>query len=300
MTGSNKILGDKLFEFITYLLLAVFSLACIYPVYQSIVLSLNDGKDAMSGGIYFLPRVWSLQNYRIVFSNSKLLTGFLVTILRTVIGTFLSVMITSMLSFALAKKNLLFGKLYSVLCIFTMYFSGGLIPYYLLIRSLGMRDSFLVLVLPGVLNVFNMLIFKSFFKDIPESLEESAKIDGANYLTVFFKIIIQVSLPVYAALSLFTAVGIWNEWFTAMLFIDKRTDLLPLQTILNSIINQTTAIDELMKQAGGTNMAGKLSSITTKSIIVTNMVVITLPIIVVYPFLQKYFVKGVMLGSIKG
>ncbi len=293
-------ISERIFDAVNVLLLALFAFICLYPMYQSIILSLNDGKDAMSGGIYILPRKWTLDNYKAVLSNSRLLDSFFVTVSRTVLGTALSIMITSMMAYSLSKKELLLGKLYTILCIITMYFGGGLIPYYLLIRSLHLIDSFWVLVLPGILSIWNMLVFKSFFSDIPPSLEESARIDGAHYITIFFRLIVPVSLPAYAALSLFTAVGLWNEWFSAMLFINKRQDLMPLQSILNAIINQTTAIEELQKKTNASGAIQQLSNITTRSIIVTNMVFISAPIIILYPFLQKYFVKGVMIGSVKG
>ncbi len=300
MIHYRKPIPERIFDVVNVLLLALFAFACLYPMYQSLILSLNDGKDAMRGGIYFLPRKWTLDNYKAILSNTRLLDSFVVTVARTVIGTALSILITSMMAFSLSKKDLFLGKFYTVLCIITMYFGGGLIPYYLLIRSLHLIDNFWVLVLPGLLSIWNMLVFKSFFSDIPESLEESARIDGANYITIFFRIIMPVSLPAYAALSLFSAVGLWNEWFSAMLFINKRQDLMPLQSILNSIINQTTAIEELQKKTNAAGAIQQLSNITTRSIIVTNMVFISAPIILLYPFLQKYFVKGVMLGSVKG
>jgi len=300
MYKSRNLSSDWLFDAIIYLFLGMFALLCLYPLYQSIVLSFNDGKDAILGGVYFWPRKWSLVNYRLVFSNKCLLTAFFVTVSRTISGTLLSIFVTSMMAYSLSKKFLVLGKFYTILCIITMYFGGGLIPFYLLIRSLNLIDNFLVLILPGVVSVWNMLVFKAFFENIPASLEDSARLDGANYLMIFFRIVVPTSFSVYAALSLFTAVGLWNEWFQAILFINKREDLYPMQTILNSIINQTTAIEELQRKSGASEMAKRLSGVTTRSVIVTNMVVISAPIIIIYPFLQKYFVKGVMLGSIKG
>jgi putative aldouronate transport system permease protein len=262
-------------------------------------LSFNDGRDAVRGGIYFFPRVFTLNNYKVILSGDRFITSFGLTSARTVVGTLTSLAVTSMAAYAISKKYLALRKFYTILFIITMYFGGGLIPTYIWFRSLGLRNNFLVYILPGLVSVWNMLIFRSFFQDIPSSFEESARVDGANNLTIFVRIIIPLSMPVYAALALFTAVGHWNEWFTAVLYIDNR-DLLPLQTILNQMINQITAIEELARRSAYSDTQRMLQSITTRSLVTATMIVVTAPIIAVYPFLQKYFVKGIMLGGIKG
>jgi putative aldouronate transport system permease protein len=279
--------------------LGLFALSCLYPLYQTLIISLNDGRDALNGGIYVWPRIFSLDNYRLIFSNDRLLTSFLVTVARTVTATLSSIFVTAMLAWGLSRKRLVGRRFYMIVCVITMYFSGGLIPTYLLIRSLGLIDRFLVYILPTLVGVWNMIIFRAFFTDLPDSLDESARMDGANQFTIFVRIVIPVSTPVFAALSLFAAVYNWNEWFTAILYINNR-DLLPLQTLLNQLINASTAIEELSTQSNAAEMVRQLRSVSSKTIVASTMIVVTVPIVLVYPFLQKYFVKGIMLGSVKG
>lgn len=290
--------GERLFMLAIGTILLVFAFLCLFPMYNSIVLSFNDGMDALMGGVYFWPRVFSLDNYKTILFDKAILDAAVVTVARTIIGTVSSILLTSIFAYGMSKKQLMGRKLYMKLSIFTMYFGGGLIPYFLLIKSLHLRDSFWVYIIPGLVGVYNMIIFRSFFQQIPESLEESAKMDGCNYLSIFWRIIIPVSKPVYASLALFAAVYNWNDWFTATIFINNKA-LLPLQTLLTQKINAATAMEELAKKSVAAGFLSVRNGITSKSIVVTTMVAVTLPIIMVYPFLQKYFVKGIMLGSIK-
>jgi putative aldouronate transport system permease protein len=198
----------------------------------------------------------------------------------------------------MSKKTLLFRKPYMVFFMITMFFSGGLIPSYLLIRSLGMLDTFWVLIIPGIISVWNMIVIRTFFSALPEGLEESAKIDGSSNYGIFFRIVIPVSGPVLATISLFTAVSYWNDWFTGAIYITKD-HLLPIQTLLRQVMNSN-----IMTQIGSSNAIAldhmnRNRTITTKSLTMATMMVATLPIILTYPFLQKYFVKGVMIGSLK-
>jgi putative aldouronate transport system permease protein len=293
-------LSERIVQAIIVICLIILAFLCIFPVYNSVVLSFNDGVDAISGGIYFWPRKFTLDNYKVIFADDSIFRAFGITGARTVIGTITSIVLTSMFAFSMSKKDLIGGRLYMKMCIITMYFGGGLIPSYLLIRGLGLRDNFLVYIIPGLVSVWNMIIFRSFFMQIPESLEESARIDGCNYLTVFFRIIMPVSKPVYASLGLFTAVGHWNDWFTASIYINNK-NLYPIQTLLNQRVNASSAMEELVRKAS--NIDGFISSyngITSKAVILSCMVVATAPIILIYPFAQKYFTKGIMLGSVKG
>ncbi|MEI2400659.1 carbohydrate ABC transporter permease [Paenibacillus phytohabitans] len=291
-------LGDKVMQRTIYILLTLLALLMLYPFWNALVISFNLGSDTALGGVTLLPRAFTLENYYIVFQDDRLLNSFLITILRTLIGTALSVFFTALLAYGMSKKTLLFRKQYMVFFMITMFFSGGLIPSYLLIRSLGMLDTFWVLIIPGIISVWNMIVIRTFFSALPEGLEESAKIDGSSNYGIFFRIVIPVSGPVLATISLFTAVSYWNDWFTGAIYITKD-HLLPIQTLLRQVMNSN-----IMTQIGSSNAIAldhmnRNRTITTKSLTMATMMVATLPIILTYPFLQKYFVKGVMIGSLK-
>jgi putative aldouronate transport system permease protein len=252
----------------------------------------------MLGGLTFWPRQFTLENYRIVFQDKRLMDAFFISVARTVIGTLLSVFLTAMFAYGMSVKGLIGRKYYMIFCIVTLYFGGGLIPYFLLIRGLGLMNSFWVYIIPGIISVWNMIIFRTFFMGLPTGLEESAKIDGANYFSIFFRIILPVSGPVIATLSLFTAVSHWNDWFSATIFITK-SNLLPIQTVLQQILKSNIVSEQLSQISGAAQEQLSKKTITAKSLTMATMMVTTIPIMMVYPFLQKYFVKGVMVGSLK-
>jgi putative aldouronate transport system permease protein len=282
-----------------YALLTVFGIATLYPFWNSIVISFNTGADTALGGLTVWPRQFTLENYAIVLQDKRLLNSFVVSVTRTVIGTALSIFFTALFGYGMSVRGLIGKKGYMIFCIVTLYFSGGLIPFFLLNRELGMMNSFWVLVIPSIISVWNMIVFRTFFMGLPAGLEESAKIDGCNHLGIFFKIVVPISGPVMATLSLFTAVYHWNEWFTASIFISK-TDLLPIQTVLQQIMNSNILSDQLMQaNSAAQEHMTRMMSVTTKSLTMATMMVATLPVILVYPFLQKYFVKGVLVGSLK-
>ena len=286
-------------QFFIYVFLIFLGFVMLYPYWNSLVISFNAGTDTVLGGVTFWPRVFTFDNYKIVFNDSRLLHAFFISVSRTVVGTFLSIFFTAMFGYGMSVKGLIGKKYYMIFCIITLYFGGGLIPFYLLIRSLGMMNTFSVLVVPGIISVWNMIIFRTFFMGLPSGLEESAKIDGCNYLGIFFKIVLPISAPVIATLSLFTAVGYWNDWFSASIFI-TNPDLLPIHTILQQILNSNIMSDQLMQlnSAAQDHLANQMS-VTTKSLTMATMIVATIPMVAVYPFLQKYFVKGVLVGSLK-
>ncbi len=295
--------GDKAFHAVIYVLLTLLGFITLYPFWNSAVISFNSGFDTSLGGITFWPREFTIDNYKVVFSDGRLLDSFMISILRTVAGTALSVMLTMMLGYGLSRKGVLFHKYYMLFFIFTMFFQGGLIPSFLINRSLGLMDSILVLIVPFLINVWNMIIFRTFFKELPEGLEESAKLDGCNQFGILFRIMVPVSGPVIATLSLFTAIFHWNDWFTATIYINNQ-HLMPVQSLLQQILNSNLASELLLEATGGNASAmdafERAQTISTKSLSMAIMVVTALPIILIYPFLQKYFVKGVMVGSLKG
>ncbi|MBT2293712.1 carbohydrate ABC transporter permease [Paenibacillus albidus] len=291
--------GDRLLVIFIYFLLAILAFLSFYPFWNAAVISFNNGTDTMRGGITFWPRKFSLENYSVVFEDSRLINGFVISVLRTVIGTLASIAATAIFAYGMSKSELIGRKPYMVFCIITMYFSGGLIPTFLLIRELGMFNSFWVMIIPGLISVWNMIIFRTFFKGIPAGLEESARIDGCSNWGVLMRIVLPLSGPVLATLSLFTAVYHWNDWFTPSIYI-SNTDLMPIQTKLQQILNSNIMAEQMAQlDAAAQGRMNKMRAVTTKSLSMATMMVATIPILCVYPFLQKYFVKGVMVGSLK-
>lgn len=291
-------LGDKILQRTIYILLTLLAVVMLYPFWNSLVISFNLGSDTSLGGVTLWPRAFTLENYYIVFQDKRLLNSFGITILRTLSGTLLSVFFTALLAYGMSKKTLLMRKYYMVYFIVTMFFSGGLIPTYMLIRSLGMLDTLWVFIIPGIISIYNMIVIRTFFSALPEGLEESAKIDGCSNYGIFFRIVIPVSGPVLATISLFTAVGHWNDWFTGAIYITKD-HLLPIQTLLRQIMNSNIMTEISSSNAIALDHINRNRTVTTKSLAMATMMIATIPIILTYPFLQKYFVKGVLIGSLK-
>jgi len=284
-------IGDKV-------LVALMLLLCfitLYPVWYTIVISFNDSTDSLRGGIYWFPRKFTLQSYITVFQDKTIIKAFRVTILRTLIGTVTNVLFTSMVAFALSKNHIIGRKFYMILGTITMFFGGGLIPYFILIKNIGLYDSFWVYVIPSLFNFYNMIIFMAFFRELPAGLEESAKLDGANEIVIFIRIILPLSLPVLATIALFTGVYHWNDYFMGVMYTNKQ-DLQPIQTFLYRIVASASASKTVVAMPAGV----AAQQVSSQSVRLATMVVTTAPIVCVYPFLQKYFVKGMLIGSIKG
>lgn len=293
---NNKI---TLFDIISYICLFILAFLTIYPVINTLAISFNEGFDTMRGGITFLPRKFTLQNYALIFKNPLIISSFKITVLRTMVGTVTSLLATALLAYGLSKKYLIGKNFYMTICIISMYFSGGLIPYYILIYKIGLINSFWVYILPNLINVFYVIIMMTYFKQIPEAMEESAKIDGAGHFTIFFKIILPTSLPIVATIALFQAVFQWNSWFDGYIFMSKE-ELLPLQNILVRIINSNSMADALSKAGSAASIISRFNGVTVKSINMATMIVSMVPIFAIYPFVQRYFIKGIMIGSVKG
>ena len=279
------------------------SVVTLYPFINSLAISLNNADDTTRGGITFYPRMFTLRNYELIFKNEKIYTAYIVTIIRTVIGTVGGLFFTSILAFGLAHKVLVGRKFYTILCLIPMYFSGGLIPSYFLIRELHLTNNFWVYIFPMLVNLWNMYLMRSFFQGIPEALEESARIDGASYVRVFFQIIFPISTPIIATIALYFGVAHWNSWFDATMFVNNQK-LKPMQNILMSVVNEARFAEQIASMASGASVdlgqiaKGKESNV--RSITMATMIITILPIIMVYPFIQRYFIKGIMIGSIKG
>ncbi|MGI8385348.1 carbohydrate ABC transporter permease [Robertmurraya sp. P23] len=292
---NRRTTSEYIFDNVNILIMLFVCGITLYPIWYVVVNSLNDGVDAMRGGIYWWPREFTIENYKAVFQTQGILTSFGITISKTVIGTLTHVFFTAMVAYAISRRDLYGRKLYMMIGIITMFFSGGLIPYFLLIRDLGLFDNFLVYIIPTLFNFFHLIIFVSFFRELPASLEEAAKIDGANDFMIFIKVIIPLSMPVIATIALFQGVYQWNDYFAGVIFVNNP-DLQPIQTYLYKVVAESSS-NQMMMNAAGTVTT---KTVTSQSIKLATMVVTTLPIMLVYPFLQKYFVKGMLIGSVKG
>lgn len=271
-----------------------FVIITLYPVLNTLAISLNDGIDAVRGGIHLIPRKFTWQNYYTVLHKQNMVTGAYITVLRTIIGTLLALVSNALLAFIVSRKRFLFKSQLSLFWVITMYVNGGLIPVFLLYKNLHLAGTFWVYVVPGAVSAFNMLVLRTYMMGLPDSLEESAQLDGAGYMTIFAKIISPLCKPVYATVALFVAVGQWNSWFDAMLYnrmSDKYTTLqYELMKLLSSVMQQSGSADSMRNSA---------NSITPASIRAAATIATMLPIVCLYPFLQRYFVTGLTIGGVK-
>jgi putative aldouronate transport system permease protein len=273
----------------------------LYPFWNTIVVSFNAATDTTRGGITFWPRVFTLQNYRAVFTSGTIYNAFFVSVARTVIQTIAGVFFTSMLAYALSRRNFVLRKPFTLIIILSIYINAGLIPNYFLIRSLGMINTFWVYIIPGMISAFNFIVIRTYISNLPESIMESARIDGCGDFVIFTRIVLPLCLPVLATIALFIAVGAWNSWFDTMIYNSGRAYLHTLQyklmEYLQSSQNQAKSAAVVSTMGMAQNMAS--SMVTPVSIRAAVTVVAALPIIVVYPFLQRYFVSGISVGSVK-
>ena len=286
--------ADKVFVTLNTLFMIMFVIITLYPVLNTLAISLNDGTDALRGGIYLLPRKFTWKNYITVLQKDNLIMGAYITVARTVIGTALALFANAILAFIVSRKRFMFKKQLSLFWVITMYVNGGMIPTFLLFKTLHLTNSFWVYVIPGMFSAFNMLVIRTYMNGISDSLEESAQLDGAGYTTIFLKIISPLCKPVYATVALFVAVGQWNSWFDAMLYNRMSANLTTLEyelmKLLSSVTNQGNSV-EAMKNAAG--------SVTPTSVRAAATILTMLPIICLYPFLQRYFVTGLTIGGVK-
>jgi putative aldouronate transport system permease protein len=292
----GRSLSDKSFDVLVYATAIFVTIVTLYPFLNVLAISLNDSVDSVRGGITIYPRVFTLDNYKLIFAYEGLLTGFKISILRTVIGTLLGLASASMLAYTLSRPDFQGRRFVSVFLALTMYVSGGLIPGYMLIRDLGMMNTFAVYVLPGLVGAFNVFVIRSFIDGLPYALQESAKLDGANDFTIFWRVILPLTKPALATIALFLAVGQWNSWFDTYLYNSSNEALTTLQYELMKVLQSTT-------QSGGDyrgqNMSQVMSQVSPESVKMAITIVVTIPILAVYPFLQKYFVRGMTLGAVK-
>ncbi|WP_159888135.1 carbohydrate ABC transporter permease [Paenibacillus puerhi] len=287
-------LGDRLFDYFIYAVLLALVLATVYPLLYVVLASMSDaGQLVAHKGILWKPLGFSMEAYTSVMGNPGILTGYRNTLFILVAGVSVNLLMTALGAYVLSRKHVLWNKTFMLIIVITMFFHGGLIPTYLVVKNIGLLDSLWALIIPFAVSSFNLIIMRTAFMGIPDSLEESAKIDGANHFVILFRIIIPLSMPVIAVMVLYYAVDKWNAWFYASVFIKSR-DLFPLQLILREILiaNSTDSM------SAGADAGDRFQ--IAETIKYATIVVATLPVLGIYPFVQKYFVKGVMVGSLKG
>ncbi|WMJ86885.1 carbohydrate ABC transporter permease [Anaerocolumna sp. MB42-C2] len=287
---------DRIINIVTVCISLIVLVVTLYPIYYCLINSFNEGKDAVSGGIYLWPRAFTLENYAIVFRNKSLLGSFAMTVLRTVVGTVVAIIGTSMAAYALSNKKLIGRKFYMIFGLVTLYFPTSVVYSYLLYSEIGLLNKFLVYILPNIFQFYYIVLFVSFISELPEALTESAKIDGANEFVVLFRIVMPLSMPIIATLALFAGVWHWNDWFHPAFFITNEK-LMTLPAVLMRTMSLTQAQQELQKVI---SVSSSATVTTPESIRYAMLVIAVAPITIVYPYIQKYFVKGMMIGSVKG
>ena len=286
------------FDWINYAVMLLLAFIMVYPLWYCVAGSLNEGMDYLRGGVFLWPRKWTLANYKAVFLDSAILNAFWVTIWKCLVGTVTSVLCTAMVAYAITRPKLRLKKLYIPFIMLTMFFSGGLIPYFILIVDLGLYDSFWVYVIPTMFSAYNMIIIQSFMRELPSELIESAKLDGASEYRIFFQMILPLSKPVLATIALFTVVTHWNSYFDSMMYTSSQ-ELQTIQLFLKKVITDPS-VSRGLGSAATIAIPDQAATLTPQVVKLATMVVTALPVVCIYPFLQRYFVKGVTVGAVKG
>ncbi len=288
--------ASKVFDVFLYIFMILFTFCMVYPFWNQLIISFNEGTDTVKGGLTFLPRKFTLQNYQYVFQRMNLPKGAFMSIARCVIGTVTSIICTGLLGYIVTIKNFAGRKMMRVIFLVTMYFGGGMIPVYLLYMNLGLIESFHVYWIPGLLSAYNMILISSFIEGIPDSLSESARIDGASELKIYFRIILPLCKPVLAALGIMTVVSHWNSWFDVYIY-NPSGKYDTLQMYLRKILLDAEAASKLMDDQ---KKYEAMKNLTPNSVRAATTMIVTIPIVCIYPFFQKYFVSGITIGAVKG
>lgn len=292
MIKQKTSVGSKIFDGFNYIFLSVMSLVTLLPFIYIIVASVTPPEILLKERFILIPKGFSLEAYRFVFQTDSIIKALCVSVGITVIGTAFNIFMTVLFAYPLSHKTLRGRSLLTLLIIATMIFSGGMIPGYILIQKLGLIDRFSSIILPGAINTFNLIIFRNFFQELPQELEESGKMDGASYPYILFKILLPLSVPLLATFTIMYGVSHWNSWFNAVLYINDSNKW-PIQVILRQVINLSNGL-------GVSDVLDSGIIMPPESVRMCTIVVAMLPIMLVYPFLQKYFTKGLLLGSVKG
>lgn len=279
------------FDVFNFLWMAVFCLLCIYPLYYVLIGSFNQGADYARGGVYLLPRLFTFENYKVVLKETAMWKSYGVTIARTAIGTLTALVFTSIVAYAMSRGNLRFKKIFYALNIFTMFFGGGLVPYFLIIKMVGLYDSFWVYIIPGLYSVYNMIVMSSFFKSISNEIHEAAIVDGADEFRIWWQIYIPLSKPVLATVALWLAIGHWNSYFDTMIYTTSEK-FQTLQYFLLKAINSSTITEGMP--------AEMLQRVSARTISLAAIIISIIPVLFFFPFIRKNFQSGIMVGSLKG
>ena len=290
----QKSKGDKVADAAINTVLTLFALVTLFPLYYVVVVSLTPYIEVMkNGGFVIWPEHLTFQAYKEIFGSARIPQALKITVFITVVGTTLNLVVTTLLAYPLSKKSVPGRNFILMALVFTMIFSGGIIPLYIMVRSLGFYDSVWALVIPGMVSTFNLLIVKTYFENLPAEVEEAAKVDGCSDIQTLFRIVLPLSAPIMATIGLFYGVTHWNEYFKGIFYISDKT-LMPMQVVLRSMIQAPNVSSELSINSLA------LDALPPETIKMAVVVVATLPLLIIYPFLQKYFVKGALLGSVKG
>lgn len=292
VVGQKISIGSKTFDVINYIMLLLIAFITLYPMYYIFIVSISSGDFISRGLVNFIPRGITWEAYKLVFENKDIWRSYLNTITYTGVGTLINVMVTALCAFPLSRKDFYGRSFFTVLITITMFISGGLIPLYLVVNQLHLTNTIWAIVLPPAVSTYNMIIMRTFFSNVPFSLQESAYLDGANDLHIFFKIILPLSTPIIATLTLFYAVAHWNSFFPALIYLNEKSKY-PVQIILRDIV----VAGEFSEQGGDITNSMNIVAVNFKY---AAIIIAVVPILVVYPFLQKYFAKGVMVGAVKG
>ena len=293
--------SDRAFNIINYLIFGIFTLICVYPFYYLVINTLSANDLSANGMINFLPKAIHLENYKQVLKLSGLSTAALVSVGRTVIGTALTVLASAFLGFMFTQEKMWARKFWYRFFVITMYFNAGLIPLFITMKTLHLTNTFWVYVIPTIVQPFNIILVKTYIESIPKALQEAAEIDGAGIMKIFYKIILPASTPILATVAIFSAVGQWNSFQDTLIYITDQK-LYSLQYLLYTYINQASSLAAMVKNSAGgaLNMAALATQQTPTSIRMTVSVIVVLPILFIYPLFQRFFVKGIMIGSVKG
>ena len=290
--------GDVIFRLVNGLIMLMTIVVMIYPFWNTIAISFNDAQDTLRGGITLFPRVFSTYSYETVFKNDLMLTAAINSVVRTLLSTVLGVAVSALIAYVLSRRELIGRRFITAYFLVTMYISAGLIPTYFLIKDLHLLNNFLVYVIPGLVSVFNVIVVKSFMQELPDSLTEAAMVDGAGYFRCFWQIVLPCCKPVLATVALWCAVGAWNQWFDTFLYASSKESLTTLQYEMMKLLSSSMQTGRDESSIFGSDQV--TNTVTPASIRAAVTIVASVPILVVYPFLQKYFVKGVTLGAVKG
>jgi len=292
---NHKTKGDKAVDVVLYTVLTLFGLATMFPIYYVFVMSVTPYSEVLkNGGFVLYPTQITLEAYKNIFSSPVIPQALKITVTVTLVGTLLNLLITTLLAYPLSKRFLPGRNFFLMAIVFTMLFSGGLIPLYLVVRATGLMDSIWALIIPGLVSTFNLLIMKTYFENLPAEVEEAAKVDGCGDIQTLFRIVLPLSVPILATLGLFYGVGHWNAYFSGIMYLNDKT-LFPIQVVLRNMI-QTPDISQELAISNPMLM----QTLPPETIKMATVVVAILPVLVIYPFLQKYFIKGMLLGAIKG